>query len=102
MERKIKMKNKTCEMCGKLATSFKPDRDFGEVCIDCHTEQMRERIGDIVESYEVSNEEPYTPVDGELEAVFLVSHNSVNENKVADVLHEDGDGVLFKHDSVNE
>ena len=96
------MKNKTCKMCGKLATSFKPDRDFGEVCIDCHTEQMREKIGDVIESYGASDEEFYTPADGELEAVFLDSHNSVNEDKAANDLHEAGDGVLFKHDSVNE
>lgn len=96
------MKNKTCEMCGKLATSFKSERDLGEICIDCYTEQMRDKIGDIVESYEASDEELYTPVDGELESVFLDDHNSVNEDKAAGDFHEDGNGVLFKQDTVNE
>ena len=96
------MKNKTCEMCGKLATSFKPDRDFGEVCIDCYTEQMREKIGDIVESYGASDEDLYTPADGDLEAVFSDNENSTDKDKEATTSYEDGSGVLFKNDSVNE
>ena len=96
------MKNKTCEMCGKLATSFKPDRDFGEVCIDCHTEQMREKIGDIIESYGASDEELYTPADGELEAVFSDDENPTEKGEEVNTFHEDGSGVLFKNDGVNE
>lgn len=96
------MKNKTCEMCGKLATSFKPDRDFGEICIDCHTEQMREKIGDIIKSYGTSDEDLYTPADGELEAVFSDDENPTDKGKETTTSYEDGNGVLFKNDGVNE